>query len=75
MALTTVEHDRYLERRVTSFLRERNVPGLRQLQVEVQGGMVIVRGHLNSFYEKQLCQHAIQRVAGVVSIVDEVTVA
>jgi osmotically-inducible protein OsmY len=73
--VATAQTDRDLERRVVSFLHERHVPGLRHLHVEANSGTVILRGRVNSFYEKQLCQHAIRRVAGVVNVVDEVTVS
>jgi len=67
--------DRDLERRVTSFLFARNLPTLRRLHVEADNGTVTLRGRVHSFYEKQLCQHACRRVAGVISMVDAIDVA
>lgn len=75
MVFATPHPDQDLKRRVVSFLHERHVPGLRHLKVEVANGTVVLRGRVNSFYEKQLCQNCCRRVAGVVSLVDEVTVA
>ncbi|MBL8826861.1 MAG: BON domain-containing protein [Planctomycetaceae bacterium] len=73
--VATAQSDRDLERRVVNFLHGRHVPGLRHLHVEANSGTVVLRGRVNSFYEKQLCHHAIRRVAGVVNVVDEVTVS
>ena len=67
--------DRDLERRVTNFLFARNLPTLRRLQVAADNGTVTLRGRVHSFYEKQLCQHACRRVAGVISMVDAIDVA
>jgi osmotically-inducible protein OsmY len=66
------DHD--LERRVVNYLAERHVPGLRHLEVEAQNGIVTLRGRVQSFYEKQLCQAICRRVAGVVRYVDDVDV-
>ena len=48
------EGDRDLERRVTAFLAGRNVPALRRLYVRSSQGVVTLRGHVRTFYEKQL---------------------
>jgi osmotically-inducible protein OsmY len=67
--------DRDLERRVLSYLVGRHVPGLRNLQVEARNGTVTLRGRVQTFYEKQLCQSCCRRVAGVVQFIDNVDVA
>jgi osmotically-inducible protein OsmY len=69
----TVE-DRDLERRVVSYLLGRHVPSLRHLAVQANNGTVTLQGSVRSFYEKQLCQHCCQRVAGVVRLVDDIVV-
>lgn len=66
--------DRDLERRVTSYLHERHLPGLRSLEVKADGGTVRLRGRVRSFYEKQVCSACCQRVAGVVRLIDAVEV-
>jgi osmotically-inducible protein OsmY len=66
--------DRDVERRVISYLVGRHVPGLRQIHVQAQCGVVTLRGHVHSFYEKQLGQQVAQRVAGVVRLVDRIEV-
>ena len=68
------QHDRDLERRVTSFLATRHVPGLRNLEVEAQNGVVTVSGQVLTFYEKQLCNQCCRRVAGVLQLINEVAV-
>jgi osmotically-inducible protein OsmY len=67
--------DRDLQRRVVNYLAERHVPALRHLEVEAHNGIVTVRGRVQSFYEKQLCQAVCRRVAGVVRFIDAVDVA
>lgn len=73
--MLTADDDRDLERRISMFLADRHVPGLRQLEVAAANGTVTVRGRVRSFYEKQLCQNVCRRVAGVVHLVDAVDVA
>ncbi len=68
------QHDRDLERRVASFLATRHVPGLRNLEVEAQDGVVTVSGQVLTFYEKQLCNQCCRRVAGVLQLINEVDV-
>jgi osmotically-inducible protein OsmY len=68
------QHDRDLERRVTSFLATRHVPGLRNLEVEAENGVVTVSGQVLTFYEKQLCNQCCRRVAGVLQLINEVDV-
>lgn len=64
-----------LERRVLNFLVNRQIPGLRELEVESRGGDLTIRGIVGSFYHKQLCINCCQRVAGVVRLIDELQVA
>ena len=66
--------DRDLERRIVNYLRRRHVPGLRQLDVKASNGTVTLRGHVRSFYEKQLSHHCCRRVAGVVKLIDAIDV-
>ncbi|MEX2140490.1 MAG: BON domain-containing protein [Pirellulales bacterium] len=68
------QSDRDLERRITSFLAARHVPGLRNLAVEAQNGIVTVSGQVLTFYEKQLCNQCCRRVAGVLELINAVDV-
>ena len=70
----TVEADRELERRVISYLAARHVPGLRYLAVKATGGVVTVSGQVLTFYEKQLCNQCCRRVAGVMELINAVSV-
>lgn len=72
--LEETQSDRDLERRVTSFLVTRHVPGLRNLAVEAQNGIVTVSGQVLTFYEKQLCNQCCRRVAGVLELINAVNV-
>ncbi len=69
------ETDRDLERRVSAFLAGRNVPALRRLYVRSSQGVVTLRGHVATFYEKQLGGSVARRVAGVVQLIDDINVA
>lgn len=67
--------DEDLQRRVLSYLAARYLPSLRELSVSVHEGTVTLRGHVKSFYEKQIAIHSCQRVAGVRHLIDAVDVA
>ena len=69
------EADRDLERRVTAFLADRNLPALRRLGVRSHRGVVTLRGQVRSFYEKQLGGQSARRVAGVIDVIDAIQVA
>lgn len=62
-----------LAHRVANFLGQ-HFPRLRTVEVQASQGVVTIRGHVNSFYERQLCINCCQRVAGVVRLNDEVNV-
>jgi osmotically-inducible protein OsmY len=66
--------DSDLAQRVRSFLNSRHFPAFRNLDVYVENGSVFVKGHVGSFYEKQVALNSCQRVAGVLSLVDEIDV-
>lgn len=63
-----------LQRRVKSFLESRSVPGLRRLTVEARGNVVVLRGTVRTYYEKQLAVHCCQHVAGVMAVTDQIEV-
>ncbi len=75
MSLGTVNTDKDLERRVSQYLLDRRMPGLRHLSVEAHGGTVVLRGRVRTFYEKQLCGSICRRVAGVIRLEDLVAVS
>jgi osmotically-inducible protein OsmY len=70
---TTVA-DRDLEQRVRNYLFGYKMPTLRSIEVEAAGDTVLLRGRVSCYYHKQLCLHCCHRVAGVRTIVDEITV-
>jgi osmotically-inducible protein OsmY len=76
--LTAIEpapgEDLRLERAARLALQGRCERAVRGLAVRVDEGVVTLRGHARSFYEKQLVLHAVQKVGGLTGIVDEVTV-
>ncbi len=68
------ESDRDLEKRIRIFLFGMRMARLRHLDIEVQNGCAIISGTVHSFYERQLALSCCQRVAGVLSVTDEVQV-
>lgn len=66
--------DRDLETRIRTFLATRSMPGLRSLDVSVDGGRVVIAGRVQTFYEKQVATSCCQRVAGVLEVLNEVDV-
>jgi len=67
--------DSELERRIRSFLKGLNLPALGDLEVGVRHGAAVITGHVCTFYQKQLATSCCQRVAGVLSVRNEVSVA
>lgn len=66
--------DEALERKIATQLAGTNRPSLRRLAVNVAAGNVTLRGHVATFYEKQI---AIQtcRLPGIEVLTDAVEVA
>jgi osmotically-inducible protein OsmY len=52
--------------------RLRNSPyaSLRTLSCDLEGGGLVLRGHLPSFHHKQLAQETVRRLAGVRQIIN-----
>ncbi len=67
--------DQDLQERVSSFLGSRHFPAFKDLEVSVDNGMVTVAGTVNSYYEKQVAMTSCQRVAGVLSLIDQIVVS
>ena len=65
--------DNELKRRIELFLQRKGVSSLPRLNIEVEGGQVMLQGTVRSFYERQLCL-CCQHVAGVLRVVDELKV-
>ena len=66
--------DQELERRVENFLFTRNYPALRDLQISVCEGTVILSGSVSTFHEKQMASSCAQRVAGVLEVINQIDV-
>ena len=70
----STESDRLLEQQVVRCLNQRNHLPHRVLKIEVDQGVVIVRGRLPSFFLRQVAIECIRRVPGVIRIDDEIHV-
>ncbi len=66
--------DRDLLRRVKTFLSTSHRQSLRALDVQARSGVVVLRGKVQTFYEKQLSAQLARRVAGVVRLIDHIVV-
>ncbi len=71
---TLTGQDDDLRRRVSNYLASRQIEGFENLEIDADLGNVIISGKLDSYYEKQLALHSCQRVAGVLNLVDKITV-
>lgn len=67
--------DQDLHHRIQCFLGSRHFPAFRNLVVHVDNGHVRLVGEVGSFYEKQVALSSCQRVAGVLTLTDEVAVS
>ena len=72
--VTETSGDYDLKRRVMNYLHSKQMRTLRDVTVDADQGTVVLRGRVDSFYEKQLCLNCTRRVAGVVELVDEILV-
>jgi osmotically-inducible protein OsmY len=63
-----------LEYRVRLFLQQRRVTQGARLRLEADRGVVILRGHVASFHQRQLIHTLARHVAGVVQVIDELQV-
>lgn len=66
--------DRALARRIATYLFARGIVDLKGLQIKVDGGIVILQGQVASPQERALCLNCCQRVAGVLHVIDELSV-
>ncbi len=66
--------NRELRQRVQLFLAQTQRNEMRELEVEAEDGIVILRGKVPTFYARQVAVHSSRRVAGVMRVVDELTV-
>ncbi len=67
--------DRMLASRISMQLAETNRASLRRLSVDVNGGEVTLRGHVRTFYEKQVALQACRLLDGIERLIDAVEVA
>jgi hypothetical protein len=69
------DHSEKIVRRVQGALQRNPYPLLRSLFFEYEGGVVILRGRLPSYYYKQLAQEALRGIDGVTHVVNEIEVS
>jgi osmotically-inducible protein OsmY len=67
--------DLKLKQRVAEALRATGYRSMRNIDVAVSGGMVILQGRVRSFYLKQVAQAAAHSVRGVCELCNELDVA
>lgn len=59
-----------LRERIGRYLRRQGVQGLKAVEFEIDRGAVVLRGRIGSLHDRWLCQNSIQRVAGVLRVID-----
>ncbi len=69
------QFDRELEHRVAMYLAGRQVSFCKELSIESRGGVVTLRGRVESLRAKRVGLSSAQRVAGVLRVVDEILIA
>ena len=67
--------DHEIHRRIDDQLTAQQLNLPPRVAVRVQDGMATMEGSVESFYEKQLFLHSVQRVVGVGNLVDRIAVA
>ncbi len=63
-----------LQFRVKSFLASRHFPGFEEIEVMAENGQVTLTGDVATYYEKQVAINSCQRVAGVITLIDNIAV-
>lgn len=66
--------DRDLIQRVVTYLAARGVSDVNLLEIKACGGIVTLQGLVSSMRERALCLSCCRRVAGVLHVVDELSV-
>lgn len=64
LRLSPVHTDRALLEAVAQALESTGHPSLRKLDIEINGGIVVLWGEVTSYYQKQLAQETAQKVNG-----------
>ena len=68
------QSDRDLERRVVLYLASRRVAGLEQLEIHADRRVVTLRGCVDSVRANRIAVASAQRVAGVLRVIDDISV-
>ena len=55
----------HLACRARDQLRSHSIQPVRDISVEVVGKSIVLRGKLNSFYQKQFAQEALKQIGGI----------
>ena len=71
---TPRSRDSELERRIRLRFAQSNLPALRRLDVASDDDQVILSGQVATFYERQLAISLSRHVAGVIYVIDNITV-
>ncbi len=68
------ENDRAVERQLDACLREYFFFATQRVNLECHDGVVVLRGHVSTFHEKQMAQELARRVEGVRIVVNRLVV-
>ena len=74
IAFLHTDRDVTLEQKIVSSLKKRDASACRRIAVDVQDGVVRLRGKVKSFYTRQVFVQVCLRTPGVVAVNDEICV-
>lgn len=72
--IADVYRDEDIVRRVSKFLSLQHFPCFERLQLGIEKGSLTIRGHVGTYYEKQVALTTCQQVPGVLQLVDRIDV-
>jgi osmotically-inducible protein OsmY len=64
-----------IEKAVKNRLHESAYPSIKRIDCEFEDGILVLRGQLHSFFEKQVAQESIAGLDGIKEIVNRVEVS
>lgn len=67
-------HFRGIAEAATECLQNSSYQALRRISCECKYGVLLLRGRLSSFFQKQVAQEAVAGVSGVTEVVNEIDV-
>lgn len=71
----TGDNDQRLKDRIGHLLANQHFPSFKDLDVEVDHGLVTISGKLHSYYHRQVALSTCQKMVDVITVIDMISVA